>query len=306
LIDNLKNGVVKPDIYDPLLNKAYGELEKYYGFVIDPAKIRQAKHKGRVERSVAITRQQLIAGREYESINEANQKALSWCQDEIARRITRTTGKTPWDLFINEDQPALKPLPPSEFECPVWQRGIVHQDQHVVFAGSFYSLPYQYVGQTVDVRATSKVVQFFLEMKLLKTHVRTVDKGQWITDQLDYPESARAFLEQDEQYCLTKGQEVGNATSEFLTLILTPASLTRRRKAQAVLRLAEKYGPERLELACRRAITFGSLEYLSLKNILTKELDKVPLEITSPDKLKIEQGAFLRDPQEFVAVKEGI
>jgi transposase len=307
LIDNLKDGVIKPDIYDPLLNKAYGELEKHYGFIIDTAKVREAKHKGKVERSVAITRQQLIAGREYESINEANQKAVSWCKDEIAQRITRSTGKTPWDLFIREDQPALKPIPSTAYECSVWQRGIVHRDQHVVFAGSFYSLPYQYVGQILDIRATTKIVQFFLEMKLLKTHVIATNKGQWITDQLDYPEGARIFLEQDEQYCLTKGQEVGNATNEFLTLILTPSSLTRRRKAQAVLRLAEKYGTERLESACRRAIAFGNLEYLSLKNILAKDLDKVPLEATLiPDKTKTEQGAFLRNPKEFVAATEGV
>jgi transposase len=300
LIDNLKSGVIKPNIYDPLLNRAYGELEKYYGFIIDPAKVRLAKHKGKVERSVAIVRQQLIAGREYSSIDEANQKAILWCQDEIAHRVTRTTGKTPWDLFVHEDQPALKPLPLTEFECPIWQQGIVHKDQHVVFAGSFYSLPYKYVNQTVWIRATTKLVQFFLELKLLKTHIRATTKGQWVTDQLDYPKGARVFLEQDEQYCLTKSQEVGDATNEFITLILTPSSLTRLRKAQAVLRLAEEYGPERLELACRRAMAFDNFEYLSLKNILEKKLDKSSLEVIEPQpKITIDRGVFLRNPKEF-------
>lgn len=304
LLDNLKSGVIKPDIYDPILNRAYGDLEKHYGFVIDPAKVREAKHKGKVERSVAIARQQIIAGRDYASIDSANVYALIWCKDEIAHRVTRTTGKTPWDLFTHEDHPALKPLPSVEFESPVWQQGIVHKDQHIVFDRSFYSVPFQYVEQTVWIRATQKVVQIFLDIKLIKTHVRANEKGQWITDQFDYPESARIFLEQDELYCLAKGREVGNATDEFITLILTPPSLTHRRKAQAVLRLAEKYGAERLEAACRRAIAFGNLEYKSLENILEKKLDKASLEPVTLPMVKSDKGVFLREPREFSAQME--
>jgi transposase len=37
VLDNIKAGVVKPDIYDPTLNRAYAELERHYGFVADPA-----------------------------------------------------------------------------------------------------------------------------------------------------------------------------------------------------------------------------------------------------------------------------
>jgi hypothetical protein len=305
LLDNLKAGVIKPDIYDPVLNRAYGDLEKHYGFIIDPAKVRIARHKGKVERSVTITRQQLLAGRNYESIDAANDKALIWCKDEIAHRVTRTTGRTPWDLYINEDKPALKALPEQSFECPVWQESLVHRDQHVVFDGAFYSVPYQYTNQQVWVRATEKVVQFFSNIILIKTHARALNKGEWVTNDFDYPEGARKFLQQDEQYCINSAKEIGDATFEFITEILTPSSLTRRRKAQALLRLADVYGNQRLENACKRALDFGNTTYDGVKNILIKNLDNIAnAQPKFPSKTQLSKGAYLRPASEFSNAQE--
>jgi len=73
--DNLKAGVVKPDIYDPTLNLAYADLERHYGFVEDPAKVRSPKLKGKVERVVTVVRQHLLAGRTFSDINEAKSRA---------------------------------------------------------------------------------------------------------------------------------------------------------------------------------------------------------------------------------------
>ena len=79
VLDNLKNGVLRPDLYDPTLNPAYAELERHYGFVADPAKVAMARHKGKVERCVPVVRQQILAGREFRDIDEANRRALHWC-----------------------------------------------------------------------------------------------------------------------------------------------------------------------------------------------------------------------------------
>jgi transposase len=89
LLDNLKAGIIKANIYDPTINITYAELERFYGFVADPAKVRTPEHKGKVERSVLIVKQQLIAGRIYDNINHANEAAYNWCSNIIAHRITR-------------------------------------------------------------------------------------------------------------------------------------------------------------------------------------------------------------------------
>ena len=78
LIDNLKSGVIKANIYDPTLNESYSELSRFFGFVIDPAKSYQPQQKGKVERSIRIVKEQLIAGRKYSSIAEANKEARIW------------------------------------------------------------------------------------------------------------------------------------------------------------------------------------------------------------------------------------
>jgi transposase len=303
LLDNLRSGVNKPDIYDPLINRTYAELERHYGFVVDPAKIRQPKHKGKVERSMTIIKQQLIAGRAYSSIDEANKAALRWCKEVIAHRVTRTTGETPWNLYIRDEKPALIPLPEAEFERPTWQSAWVHDDHHIVFAGSFYSLPERFVNQQVFVRATEKLVQIFLNEQLIKSHPKASKKGQWITDELDYSKKARIFLKQDATYCLSEAKKIGEAVYQFLIHTLTPPSLTRQRKAQAVLRLVEDYGPQRLEAACQRAILFDNFDFKSLKKILEENLEQLPLEDNSPVTSKF-HGLFLRNPEEFLPMTE--
>ena len=77
LLDNLKSGVVKPDLYDPTINRAYAELERHYGFVADPAKVRTPEHKGKVERSMPVVRQQLVAGRSYADLAEQTRRRFS-------------------------------------------------------------------------------------------------------------------------------------------------------------------------------------------------------------------------------------
>jgi hypothetical protein len=225
LLDNLKAGIIKPDIYDPTINRTYAELERYYGFIADPAKVRIARHKGRVERSVAICRQQILAGRTFKDIEEANTRALKWCRHENAHVVTRTTGQTPWEMFEGKEKARMLALPEKEFECPIWQSALVHKDQHIIFEGSFYSVPHQYVGETLWVRATLRMVEIFAEQARVKTHIRESRKGQWVTDQQDYPKGARCFLEKGTTECLEEAKEIGVSVHTFLSQFLVKPSL---------------------------------------------------------------------------------
>jgi hypothetical protein len=304
LLDNLRAGIIKPDIYDPTINRTYGELERHYGFIADPAKVRLAKHKGRVERSVSICRQQILAGRVFKDIAEANTRALKWCRHENAHVVTRTTGETPWKMFELIEKERMLPLSKEEFECPIWQSALVHKDQHIIFEGSFYSCPHIYVGKTVWIRATLRIVEIFFEQTRIKTHIRENRKGQWITDQKDYPKGARYFLEKGIPECLEEAKEIGDSVHAFLSQFLVKPSMTHQRKAQAVLRLSEAYSPSRLDAACKRALLFESLTYRSLKRILEDGLDRKPLTEERSNRLSPEQlkeGCYLRNTQEFSA-----
>ncbi len=301
ILDNLKSGVISPDIYDPTINKSYSELEHYYSFIADPAKVRVPEHKGKVERSIPLVRQQVLAGRNFATIEEANKYALKWCRHEIAQRITRTTGHTPWDLFTNKEKACLKPLPEVVYEMAVWQEAKVHRDCHVVFEGSFYSVPYAYVGQTAWIKATQRLIELYFKEKKIKAHPRSQQKGQWITDQQDYPESAQRFLEFNVETCLQEGKTLGQHVHLFLKEILDGnPSKTAQRKAQAVLRLCQQFDKNQVEEACQRCLQFENIQYQSLKRILTEGIsDNFKEEINKPVSPAL---AFLRKAHEFASI----
>lgn len=271
ILDNLKPGVIKPDLYDPTLHFAYADLERHYGFVADPAKVRTPEHKGKVERVVPVVRKHLLAGQMFQDIQEANQRALSWCKDEIGQEIHGTTKKKPFVAFLEEEKPLLKPLPAEPFETPLWKECSVHPDHHIVFDRSYYSLPTRYIGKKVWVRGTQKLIQIFDQHELIKTHSRSRYPGGRVTDETDYPPAKLAYLMATPTYCRKKASEFGPHTAKLIQEILLPHAMRNLRKAQAILRLGEKYGSD-LERASERALAFGNYRYKSLKTILEKGL----------------------------------
>jgi hypothetical protein len=298
LLDNLKAGVIKPNIYDPTINRSYAELERHYSFVADPAKVRKPEHKGKVERSVTIIKQQLIAGRDHKDICALNIYAEKWCRHEIAHRIVRTTGETPWERYIRDEKHLLLPLPKTDFECAIWQPGFVHRDHHIVFLRSFYSVPTKYIGKTLWLRATLRIVQIYHENELIKTHIRASHNGQWQTDPKDYPEYVNEFLEKTPKACLGMAQSMGKSVHAVIAEVLKKSSITNQRKAQAILRLAKKYSDSRLEAACTRALEFDNLKYVSIKRILDLNLEKALTE----NRILSSEGAYLRHASEFATI----
>tara|TARA_B100001750_G_scaffold81172_1_gene64511 strand:+ start:347 stop:1882 length:1536 start_codon:yes stop_codon:yes gene_type:complete len=299
MLDNLKAGVIKAHIYDPILNRTYGECERHYGFMCDPNKIKMPRHKGKVERSVSLVRQQILAGRTFKDIIEANSKALQWCREEIATRVCRSTGRTPLDIFENEEKVCLKPLPLKEYEAAHWQELKVHRDHHVVFEGSYYSVPTAYIGKKIWLRASLRMIEIYSEHQKIKVHIRSSIRGKWVTDQQDYPESKRLFLENNSKSCLKQAQLVGPFTAQFMEKILEGSTVIGQRKAQAILRLRDHYGHQRLEAACQRSVGFDNFTHMSLKNILNHGLEKVPDETQCPIILG-QETSYLRSSDIFL------
>jgi transposase len=276
VLDNLKAGVIKPDIYDPTINRAYSECERYYGFVADPAKSRSPKLKGKVERGVPVVRQQILAGRVFENIHKANERALYWCRHEYGMEIHGTTKRRPFEVFEMEEKAALKPLPQEPFEFSVWKRCTVHPDHHVVFEKSYYSVPTRFIGQEVWVRGTNRVVQVFHNESLVKTHLTAKVPGTWRTDQMDYPPDKAAYLMATPTYCRNQAERLGPYVFSYVEKLLKIHAMKNLRKAQSVIRLGEKYGARRLDMACERALCFENLRYHSLKEILERGLEESP------------------------------
>ncbi len=300
-LDNLKSGVVKADIYDPLVNYAYADLERHYGFVADPAKMGDPEQKGKVERSVAIVKKHLLAGRSFVDIHEANQRALHWCKEEIGQEIHGTTKTKPYPVFLAEERPRLKALPAMAFERPLWKQCTVHPDHHIVFEKSYYSLPTRYIGKKVWAKGTYKKVEIFLDQERIKLHPRPSRPGTWVTDATDYPPEKLAFLMATPTWCRKRAAEYGPHTEGRITAILQEHAMRNLRKAQAILRLAEKYR-DVIEKVAERALLFGNNRYKSIKTMLEKGMtETVHTTIRGVPLSELGKG-FLRSPDYFKGV----
>lgn len=305
LLDNLKSGVISANIYDPTLNETYAELSRFYGFIADPAKARTPEHKGKVERSVQLVKEQLIAGMFYEDLTAMNVYARDWCANKIGRVICSTTGERPIDVFHNEEITLLNPLPSMAFDMPFWTEGKVHRDHHFVVAGNFYSVPTLHIGTVVQIRVGLRTVQAYVNHTLIKTHVRHHGRGQWVTDTNDYHDSAKFYLENTASVCIETAKTIGQATDDMVTKVLADGTRTALRKAQAILRLATEYSNDRLEDACLRAILFDNYTYKSLKKILMDGLDARGTKTFSTKRAANNEAfVYIREATEYASAME--
>ncbi|MCW2718869.1 MAG: Integrase catalytic region [Pseudonocardia sp.] len=184
--DNLKTGVERPDLYDPQLNRSYGELAAHYGVLIDPARARKPRDKPRVERPMPYVRDSFWRGREFTSLAGMQADALRWCVEVAGTRACRALdGAAPGVVFATVEQPALLALPRSQFELASWSRPKAGPDIHIKVGKTLYSVPWRLIGQHVDARATAHTVQVFHDGALVKTHIAKPRGKQTHTG--DYP-----------------------------------------------------------------------------------------------------------------------
>lgn len=297
VLDNLKAGVLKPDLYDPRFNRGYEELARHYGFLIDPARAGKARDKARVERLIPYIRSSFWKGREFPDPEEINPGLEQWCRKVAGMRVHGTTRQRPLEVFLALEKPALKPLPREPFEMATWYRAKLGDDCHVYVAGGGYSVPHQYRGEVLDVRMTDTLVQCFLDHELVKTHCR-VAKGKRSTDWNDYPPDKGAFFSRTPEWCRARAAQMGEAVVDVVEGLLQDHLLHHLRQVHGILRLGDKYGPARLNAACTRALAYEDPRYRTIKNILEKGLDRDMLVATPAPAVA---GAFLRGPGELFA-----
>jgi hypothetical protein len=265
--DNLRTGVDRPDLYDPKINRSYAELAAHYGALVDPARAFKPKDKARVERPMPYVRDSFWRGREFTSLEAMRADALRWSSDVAGQRACRPLeGAAPGAVFAAVEAPALAPLPVAPFVLATWSAAKVGPDIHAKVGATLYSLPWRYLGDRVDARSTTSMVQFFRDGELIKTHPRK-ERGKQ-TDLGDYPPEKIAFHLRTPAWCRSQAAEIGPACEAVIGELLAEGALFRLRAAQGVLALADKHDPGRLEAACAKATAAGDPSYRTIKGIL--------------------------------------
>jgi len=278
VLDNLKTAVVKADRYEPAFQRTFNEYADHRGFVIDAAIVRHATGKPHVERQIPYVRDNFFRGEQWLDRDHVQRAVLAWCTGTAGGRIHGTTRKQPLVEFERAEQAALMPLTAGRFDPPSWAEPKVHPDHHVRFELALYSVPYQHEGlptkgKQVTVRGDRTLVRIYLRGGLLKVHPRHPPGGR-STDFADYPPEKTPYAMRDATYLIRKATERGAAIGRFTEQLLAGVyPWAKLRQAQQLLRLVDKYGPERVNGACRRALRFDLINTKRVERIVLQALE---------------------------------
>lgn len=278
VLDNLKAGVIQPDLHDPVLGEPYRRLAQHYGFVISPNRPATPQHKGKVESGVHYVKRNFLAGQTFADLDAMNARVKRWIMETAGTRIHGTTKEAPLARFSRLERDALLPLPEESFDLVAAYRPKVHRDCHVVADGRYYSVPFRLIGERVEVYVGRKIVEIYHGTELVTTHPAGPKRGSRQTRLEHYPEGKRAYIENPPEQCQERAEQVGPSCSSVVDTLLSDRIHDRLRSVQSLLRFRDQVGEERLEAACRRALHYGDPSYRRIKGILGARLDEEPLE----------------------------
>jgi transposase len=265
--DNLKTGVTRPDLYDPQVNLAYGELAEFYGTLIDPARARKPKDKPRIERPIPYIRDSFFAGRDFTSLARMQADAIRWATEVYGVHKHRgMDSQTPTTVFTALERDALMPLPPRAFESVVYGMGRVAPDCHVKSGKALYSVPWRLIGQQVTVRTAGDMVQLFHADTVVATHVLHLSGRS--TNFEHYPPHKIAYTLRSVTWCRTQAAQIGPGAVAIVAELSQVNAIHQLRAIQGIIRLRDTYGDDRLDAACARALAVGDPRYRTVKGIL--------------------------------------
>ncbi len=279
--DQLKSGVVVASRYEPGIQRTYEELAQHYGTTILPARPAHPRDKAKVENGVLLAERWILArlrNQAFFSLDELNQR-IAELVDDLNDRVMRRYGKSRRQLFTELDCPALGQLRADRFIYGVWKHAKVNLDYHVEIDHHFYSVPYTLVHEEIEMRASALTVEAFHRGKRVASHVRSYQRGGFTTNPDHMPVAHRKHAEWTPERITAWAGKTGPHTRALAEAILAERRHPEHgyRSCLGIMRLAERYGTERVEAACRRAVAIGARSYTRVESILRAGLDAVPL-----------------------------
>lgn len=303
--DNTRTAVTHSCYYEPQLNPTYQELARHYQVAILPTRPVRPRDKAKVENAVLVVERWILAAlrnRRFFSLGELNQ-AIGQLLEALNHRPFKKLPGTRHQLFAEIDQPALRSLPKSRFQFAQWKKARVNIDYHIELERHYYSVPYRLIRQEVELRYSATTLEIFHRGQRVATHRRSHQPGYHTTDAEHRPPAHRRYLEWTPSRLIRWGEKIGPQTATVVARILESRRYPEQgyRSCLGLLRLAGRFGEDRLEAACRRAVHLQATSYKSVQSILKTGLDRQDLP-EEPRTLPLEhpniRGADYFDPEE--------
>ncbi len=280
--DNLRAGMTRAGFYEPLVNRTYADMAAHYGTAVIPARPYKPRDKAKV--GVQVVQRWILArlrNRRFFSLAERNE-AIRELVEPLNERPMRGWGTSRQALYEQIDRPALQPLPPTPYEYADWKRCRVKLDYHVEIEKHFYSVPFRLLREEVEARITAKTVELFHRGKLVATHLRSLRPHRPTTVAEHMPSSHRRYRDWTHERILREAAAVGDDTAALVGIILRsrPHPEQGFRSCIGILGLVKRYGAERLDAACSRAL--GTRSSSSVAAILKNAQEKKTAEPEQP------------------------
>ncbi len=266
VLDNLREGVIAPDLYDPTLNPLFRDVLAHYGVVAMPCRIKDPDRKGKVESGVGHAQKTPLKGLRFESLEEAQAYLDRWEQRWADTRIHGTTKRQVAVMFA-EEKPSLLPLPLEPFRYYQYGERVVHLDGCVEVEAAYYGLPPGWIGRLVKVQWDALHVRILHPgtKQLLREHIRQ-KRGWYRIKTEDYPKRMPWSTAQLLRRAGRAGTQIGVLCDSLYHHQGEPGI----RRILGVLSLAKKYGTAAVEDACGAALEIGVPEYRFVRRYLER------------------------------------
>jgi len=299
--DNLRSGVSKACRYDPDLNPSYQQLAEHYRVAVMPARPYKPKDKSKAEVAVQIVERWILARlrkHTFFSLAELNQCIQALLADLNERPFKQLPGNRQ-QAFTQLDQPALRPLPMHRYVFTEIKTAKVNIDYHLAFDQHFYSVPHAYVGEKVQIHATTTLIQVFFRDLRIASHARS-HKGGMTTDAQHMPPAHKAQQQWTPQRLQQWAERIGPDTGHWVRQRLQEKAHPEQayRLCLGLLNLSRSYPVERVNQACALANREGLTRLKPIKNILKSCRDQLqtslPLSAALP-----QDHVNVRGPKDF-------
>lgn len=279
--DNTKTAVTTPDRFDPVLNKSYNEMARFYRTTIIPARAAKPKDKAADENMVGNVSRKIIAAlrnRQFFSLYELNQAIKEELVKFIVRPFQKMDGNR-LSAFEKIDKPCLQSLPAGKYEFAEWKETKIQFNYHVDYEGFFYSVPYTYVGQKCSIRATSKTIEIYVSGERIAVFSRNNNHyKRYMTLPDHMPEGHKAVSGWSSERFLSWAKTIGPNTLELIKHVLESREypVQTYRACMGIMRLSKSYPSESMEKASEEALAKRTYTFkyfnIILKQVTAKAL----------------------------------
>lgn len=299
--DNLRSGVSRACRYDPDLNPSYQQLADHYGLAVVPARPYKPKDKAKAELGVQLVERWILARLRHHSVfslAELNQ-CIRTLLEELNQKPFKQLPGNRRQAFEQLDQPALRPLPRHPYRFVAIKPVKVNIDYHVQYEKHHYSVPHQYVGETLELQASDTLVTLYFRGHPVASHPRKHRPGT-TTEAAHMPERHRKHQQWTPGRLKHWARDVGPEVLRWVDAELQAKAHPEQayRVCLGLLNLSRDYPPARLNAACRIANREGLVRLRQIKSILQSNRDRLPEQLSLMAELP-QDHENIRGPKNF-------